>query len=71
MNRFDFMLKNNANTFLKHVYFKMSRVVTKFFKKQLNQVIHQLVLEPSQMHNEHQVQPPRNEVMNAPNMDAT
>jgi hypothetical protein len=49
----------------------MSRMVIKSLIKQLKQVTHQPVLELVQEQDEQQMQPTRNEYLNASNMDAT
>ncbi len=49
----------------------MSRIITISLGKQLEQVRHQLVHEYAQEQDEWQVQPMGNELVNAPNMDAT
>jgi hypothetical protein len=48
----------------------MSRVVTRSFRKQLEQFRHQLVHEHAQKQDEQQVQPMRHELVNPPNTNA-
>ncbi len=49
----------------------MSRIVSKNLRKQLKQVKHQHVHEHAQKQDEQQVQPTRDELVNAPNTNAT
>jgi hypothetical protein len=49
----------------------MSKVVTRSLRKQLEQVIHQLILEFAQKEDKQQMQPIGNELVNVPTTDAT